>query len=175
MEGALLYLFVLAGPLVLLQGGIFSAVHRWSDLRAGLETLFTLRIGGPVFIAGVLVHELVHGVSWKIAGALRWRDIRFGFQAKSFTPYAHPRLPLQARAYRLGTLMPLLVLGMLPFCVGLSLAEARLGAFGMVFTFVAGGDLAILWLLRGVPSKAWVQDHTSRAGCYVVAPRRLIG
>jgi hypothetical protein len=70
--------------------------------------------------------------------------------------------------------MPLLALGMAPYLLGLAFAEARLAAFGIVFTFVAGGDLAILWLLRGVARDAWVQDHSSRAGCLVVAPRATV-
>jgi hypothetical protein len=173
MEAALFYLFVLAGPLVLLQVWFYSALWGWSDLRGGLDALLSLRVGGPVFILGILLHEFIHGLTWKLVGPLSWREIRFGFQLRSFTPYAHPAAPLPARAYRIGTLMPLLVLGATPFLVGLAIAEARLAAFGMVFTFVAGGDLAILWLLRGVPPRSWVQDHSSRAGCYVVAPSRL--
>jgi len=175
MEGALLYLLLLAAPLVLLQAGCYSALWGWSDLRGGLDALLSLRVGGPVFILGILLHEFIHGLTWKLAGPLSWREIRFGFQLRSFTPYAHPAAPLLARAYRIGTLMPLLALGATPFLVGLAIAEARLAAFGMVFTFVAGGDLAILWLLRGVPPRSWVQDHSSRAGCTVVAPSRLGG
>jgi hypothetical protein len=173
MEGALFYLFVLAGPLVLLQAGFYSALWGWRDLRGGLHALLSLRLGGPVFILGILLHEFIHGLTWKLVGPLSWREIRFGFQLRSFSPYAHPAAPLPARAYRIGTLMPLIALGAMPFLVGLAIAEARLTAFGMVFTFVAGGDLAILWLLRGVPPRSWVQDHSSRAGCYVVTPSQL--
>jgi hypothetical protein len=174
MEGALLYLFLLAGPLVLLLGAVYSTIWGWSNLRVGLDALLTLRVGGPVFVIGILLHEFVHGLTWKLVGALAWSQIRFGFQLKSFTPYAHPGVPLRARAYRIGTLMPLLALGMAPYLLGLAFAEARLVAFGIVFTFAAGGDLAILWLLRGVSRDAWVQDHSSRAGCLVVAPRAVV-
>lgn len=41
--------------------------------------------------------------------------------------------------------MPLSILGVALFASGLGLAEAPLPAFGMVFTFVAGGDVAVLW------------------------------
>jgi hypothetical protein len=174
MEGALLYLFLLAGPLVLLLGAVYSTIWGWSNLRVGLDALLTLRVGGPVFVIGILLHEFVHGLTWKLVGALAWSQIRFGFQLKSFTPYVHPGVPLRARAYRIGTLMPLLALGMAPYLLGLAFAEARLAAFGIVFTFVAGGDLAILWLLRGVSRDAWVQDHSSRAGCLLVAPRAVV-
>jgi hypothetical protein len=34
--------------------------------------------------------------------------------------------------------------------------------------FVAGGDLAIIWILRRVPGRTLVRDHPSRAGCEVV-------
>jgi hypothetical protein len=33
----------------------------------------------------------------------------------------------------------------------------------------AAGDFLILWILRGVPAGAWVQDHPQQVGCLVVA------
>jgi hypothetical protein len=40
-------------------------------------------------------------------------------------------------------------------------------AFGLLFTFAAGGDALVLWLLRGVAPHRLVEDHPTRAGCFV--------
>jgi hypothetical protein len=174
MESALLQLFLLAGPLVLLQWAVFVWIWSWENLRFGLDSILSLRLGGPLFIAGLMAHEFVHGLSWKLFGRLRWQNIRFGVQLKTFTPYARPKVPIQAGAYRWGVAMPLLVVGFVPFVGGLMGGQSQAAVFGMIFTLVAGGDVAILRAMRGVPANAWVQDHGERAGCHVViTPRSL--
>ncbi|MCL6503130.1 MAG: DUF3267 domain-containing protein [Pirellulales bacterium] len=168
-ERALLLLFLLAGPLVLAEWVIFSILWGRAALWDGLDVVLTLRTGVLLFIGGLLTHEFVHGLTWKLAGRVPWRHITFGFQPKTFTPYAHVTTSLPARAYRWGTVMPLLAIGLLPFLIGLAFNQPVWAAFGMVFTFVAGGDLAVLWALRGVSASALVRDHPKRVGCYVVA------
>ena len=39
----------------------------------------------------------------------------------------------------------------------------------------AGGDWLVLWLLRGVSPGAFVEDHPTRAGCYVLEPEQPPG
>lgn len=168
-ELALLLLFLLAGPIVLVEWAVFSMVWGQAALWDGLEVVLTLRTGMLLFVAGLLSHEFVHGLTWKLAGRVPWRHIRFGFQLKTFTPFAHVTTALPARAYRWGTVMPLLAVGLLPFLIGLAFNQPVWAAFGMVFTFVAGGDLAALWTLRGVSGSAMVRDHPERVGCYVAA------
>lgn len=168
-ERALLLLVLLAGPLVLAQWALFSIVRGRAALWDGLDAVLTFRTGALLFVAGLLAHEFVHGLTWKLVGRVPWRHIQFGVQPRTFTPFAHVTTPLPARAYRWGTVMPLLAVGLLPFLVGLALDRPAWTAFGMVFTFVAGGDLAVLWTLRGVSGRALVQDHPERVGCYVAA------
>lgn len=121
---------------------------------------------------GIVVHEAIHGLTWAALGRLPRSAIRFGVQWKTATPYAHATVPLPAWAYRWGTAMPLLLLGLVPALAGIGFGDARIAGFGMLFTLVAGGDLAVLWLMRGLPRHAWVQDHPERAGCLVVQPAR---
>jgi hypothetical protein len=124
-----------------------------------------------VLIGGILAHEAIHGLAWACFGRLPLRRIRFGFQAATLTPYAHALDPLPARAYRLGGVMPAILLGGLPFAVGTGLGSPPLALFGMIFVLAAGGDLLVLWLIRAVDAGALVQDHPSRAGCIVLPPR----
>jgi len=124
-----------------------------------------------LLMVGILAHEAIHGLAWSFFGRLPLRRIRFGFQASTLTPYAHALDPLTARAYRIGAVLPALLLGGLPFLVGTIVGSTPPALFGMIFVFAAGGDLLILWLIRGVDPRALVQDHPSRAGCIVLPPR----
>ena len=118
-------------------------------------------------VAGILLHELLHALGWVLFGGLPLSRIHFGFKLRTLTPYAHLKGPIAARPYRTGILLPLLVLGLPPYLIGLLLANQRVMVFGLFFTLAAGGDLLVLWLLRGVPGDARVEDHPTRAGCWV--------
>jgi hypothetical protein len=169
LERATLYALLMGLPLVVLQGALYLLFQGRGLTGTRLEVDLNLGIVIAAFIAGVVAHELIHGLAWMLAGGLSLADIKFGFHLKALAPYAHALVPLRARAYRIGGAAPLILVGILPYLLGLALGSGALVAFGMFFTIAAGGDLAVLWLLRGVPPDAWVRDHPSRAGCYVVA------
>ena len=160
--GALLYLiFLLLQPILPVAARLSAG-----DLLVLLAFL----------VAGIPGHELLHALGWILAGRLPRQRVSFGFKLKALAPYVHLDGPVPARVYRIGILLPLLVLGLAPYVLGISLANLRLMIFGLFFTLAAGGDLLVLWLLRGVPADALVEDHPSRAGCVVYEqdePRRL--
>ena len=123
--------------------------------------------GAVAFIGGVLVHEVLHGIAWRLAGAAPG-SVRLGFQVQTLTPYAHSSAPMTARAYRIGAATPGVLLGIVPAVVGLVLGAGAVFWFGLLFTLAAGGDTLILWLLRGVPGSRLVEDHPSKPGCLVL-------
>jgi hypothetical protein len=146
----------------------FAAAWGWEQLRGGFRHGFL--VVTLVFVLGTLTHEFIHGLAWSFFGRMPLRRIQFGFQWKTLTPYAHPREPLTVAAYRWGTIMPLLLLGLLPCGTSLVTGNGDLFAFGFLFTLLAGGDLAVLWLLRNVGADCLVEDHPTNAGCLVHEP-----
>ena len=142
---------------------------RWDAARfdAGVQGFVNnILVFLAVFIFGILAHELIHAAAWSAAAHLPLKTIRFGFQIQTLTPYAHCPGPIPAAAYRLGALMPALILGLLPALIALFTGSGWLLVFGLIFTIAAGGDMLILWTLRRVPGHALVEDHPTRAGCY---------
>lgn len=154
-------------PLAVLAVG-YGLVWGWDALGDGFNDLFE-----PVweflllFVGGVVVHEALHGIAWRWAGAAPG-SVRFGFQWKTLTPYAHSTAAMTARAYRIGAVTPGFVLGLVPALVGLVLGWGATFWFGLLFTLAAGGDALILWLLRGVSGDRLVEDHPSKPGCLVL-------
>ncbi len=169
MAKANLYSMAFALPATFFMGGLYSILWGIPALKQGLFQLFdNLFISLAVLIGGVVVHELLHGLSWAYFGNKPLRTIKFGFQWKTFTPYAHSREPLEIRAYRIGAAMPGLVLGIIPSSIALIIGTPWLAAFGLFYTLVAGGDMLILWLIRHVKAGQRVADHPTHAGCYVL-------
>jgi hypothetical protein len=159
------YTLAISVPLV---GLMLAAYLALSPTRGISPAGFSLP-GGLLFlvlmIAGIVVHEGIHALAWSGFGQLPLKRIHVGFHASTLTPYAHALDPMPARAYRLGALMPALLLGGLPFVIGVAIGSASLALYGMIFVFAAGGDLLVVWLIRGVGPRALVLDHPSRAGC----------
>jgi hypothetical protein len=163
-------LFALA-PVCLVLCAAYGLLHGWSALVASAGAFFApfWRFMALV-LGGVVAHEGLHGIAWRWASGLPASAISFGVQWKTLTPYAHASAPMRARAYRIGAAAPGVVLGLVPALVGLAMGWGLAFAFGVFFTFAAGGDALILWLLRGVPSDTHVSDHPTHAGCLVHLP-----
>jgi hypothetical protein len=151
-------------PVALLQFLFFAIQH-------GMEKLSITWSSGTLLIVlllGVVVHELIHGISWMVFGKKSFSAIKFGFQWKTVTPYAHLKEPVEVNAYRIGGFMPGFILGIVPYVLSLLLGDGNLFWFSLVHTAAAGGDWLILWLLRNVKSGTLVEDHPTNAGCYVI-------
>lgn len=141
------------------------------QLAQGFKVLFeSLLVPVLGLVGGAVLHELIHGASWALLGRKSWRYIKFGFDWKTLIPYAHIQVPITARAYRWGAFMPGLVMGLVPCLVAMLTGSGWLLVAGAFFVLAAGGDFVVLWLLRGVPAGALVEDHPSAVGCRVVEP-----
>lgn len=151
-------------PVVALQFALFSFIH--PDLDQSLTWNFIVFL--VTLIAGVIFHELIHGITWAIVGCKPWTSIKFGFQMATFTPYCHLKEPVKVNPYRIGAFMPGFILGILPFGLCLLTGDTNLFWFSLVHTSAAGGDWLVLWLIRNVKANSFVEDHPSQAGCYVI-------
>ena len=176
MEKASLYSMVIAVPIVVFLSAAYLWILGLEGVVSGLEFIVQSPIrfivagviGVVIFVGGILAHEAIHGISWAVFGKKPLSSIEFGYQKETASPYAHCKEPLQARAYRLGAAMPGLVLGIVPSIIGVWTGNIGVLVFGLVFTGGAGGDALIIWLIRSVEPRTLVEDHPTRAGCYVI-------
>ncbi|MGA2297039.1 MAG: DUF3267 domain-containing protein [FCB group bacterium] len=122
----------------------------------------------PIFICGVVVHELLHGITWKIFGKVPLRMITFGFRSKSLTPNCCCTIPIKTSAYKIGLLVPFLLMGLIPAIIGIAYNTAWLLFFGKLFSFVGSVDLLVFWNIFDLKSETLVQDSPVKAGCTLV-------
>ena len=161
---------LLVAPLVAALIWLHALVRGPAAIGGAIDALLARPLVGVALLAaGIVVHELVHAAVWACAGGGGWGRVRFGWNWKALAPFAHYTHPMPANAYRLGAVAPLVLLGVVPAVAGTLAGWGGVAAFGWLLTAGAAGDLAVLWLLRGVPPGALVADHPSRAGCLVRA------
>jgi hypothetical protein len=167
MARANILLMFISIPVVILQFAIFILLHGMKNLEPTWNSVILI----AVVLFGIILHELIHGISWMIFGHKPLSAIKFGFQWKTFTPYAHLKEPVEVNAYRLGAFLPGFLLGILAYSLSLVLANGNLFWFSLVHTSAAGGDWLILWLIRNVKAGMQVEDHPTYEGCYVLEPQ----
>ncbi|HXW01713.1 MAG TPA: DUF3267 domain-containing protein, partial [Anaerolineae bacterium] len=124
-----------------------------------------------LFFVGIMVHEWLHAVGFRLAGKVPPDSIRYGFSWKGLAPYAHCHASMKAKAYRFAVMLPGLVLGVLPAIAGLAVGVWWLVVWGALMAISAGGDVAVLLAVRHVPGEALVEDHPTKVGCHVLGTR----
>ena len=160
--------FLLSIPILFGYSFFYMGLYGTNDFGIASDNLAT---NFPFFlisiVAGIIIHELIHAVSWWWLDDISWNDIHFGFKWTMLTPYVHCPEPIEITNYRWGVAMPGIVLGIVPFILALVFKNGWLFGYGLIFTLAAGGDLIMLWMLRKVPGGSLVQDHPKLMGCRV--------
>lgn len=162
-------------PFIVLFVLLYVLLWGTGPVKAVLNGYWAAPIFFGLIVAGSIVHELIHGFTFSIAGKKPFSVIRFGFHWQTLSPYANCTVPLDARAYKLGGCMPFLLEGILPSFLAVLTGSAWLLLFGAIFILGAGGDLLIMWTVRNIEPDVLVLDHPTRVGCSVLVPEKRDG
>ncbi|NIP44631.1 MAG: hypothetical protein GWN00_38135, partial [Aliifodinibius sp.] len=102
-------------PSLVVPVGLFILLWDIDRLFTGLSNIFEhplYLISG--FLLLVILHELIHGLTWQFLTGADNQLIQYGFQWKTITPYAHIKKPIGIQPYRWGAAMPGIILGIIP-------------------------------------------------------------
>jgi hypothetical protein len=168
MERANVLAIVLFPAIALLTLTPFWLLYGGAELWDGMRAVFRLWFFIPAFLVAIVVHEGLHALGFLAAGRVPRSAIHFGVDRSTGSPFAGCRVAVPAGAYRFAVALPVLVLGVVPLLAGYALGWAAPVVWAMVMIVAAGGDLIVLWVVRGVPGHAPVLDHPSRVGCTVL-------
>lgn len=120
-----------------------------------------------IFFAGIVAHELVHGITWALFTKRGFKSIRFGVMWKMLTPYCHCKEPLKVKHYIIGAITPFIFVGLIPAIYAIIYGSIGWLMFGIIYTVGAVGDFMIINLLKNEKGDDYALDHPSEAGCYV--------
>ena len=118
-------------------------------------------------IVGIIIHEIVHGLTWAISSKKNISNIKLGIDFKSLTPYCHFKIAIKKTAYILGTIMPFIVLGLSPLVYGVITQKIIFLFWGVLFTFAASGDFTCIWKIRKLNKHQLILDHPDKIGCII--------
>jgi len=163
-------------PIVILYGIPFFLVWRNTFSKTALRNFIVENNHGIwgnlsfillILTIGIIIHELIHGITWAIYTENGFKSIKFGVLWKMLTPYCHCEEPLKVKHYIIGAIMPVIILGFLPYVYSLFTGNVFWLFFSIFFTIAAVGDLMIINLVRKEKMNSLVLDHPSEVGCYI--------
>jgi hypothetical protein len=164
-----LFVFLLAIPVVAIGVLLFAWKNPISLLTPTPQGSLLFVV---VFVVLIVVHELIHGVTWSLYAEHHFKDIEFGFMKEYLTPYCTCTTPLLKSHYIMGALMPCIVLGILPAAIGILFGSHLLFWIGIVMILAAGGDIMIVMKLLAYKSQSGskeilIYDHPTQAGSVI--------
>jgi hypothetical protein len=114
-----------------------------------------------IFVLLAIVHELIHAACFIVFAGVSMRSISFTIHWRQLAPatFCHEVVP--ASAFRITTVAPLVLLGLLPAAFGLVTGSALVTFWSAFMLSAAAGDLAILHATRDLPSDhgMWVSPR----------------
>jgi hypothetical protein len=124
----------------------------------------------------IVVHELIHGITWGCFAKSHFRSIEFDVIWSMLTPYCTCSEPLKKWQYLLGAAMPTLILG---FALGIAAAVLHamlLLWVAEVMIFSGGGDFLIILkmlLYRSGGKDTVYYDHPTECGFVVFEKNKI--
>ena len=146
--------------------GIVLFVLKYDNLFGKLSILESV-ILIIIFLALIVIHELIHGIGWSLSTKDGFKDIEFGVMLDSLTPYCTCSQPLSKGQYILGAMLPLITLGILPMIAGILIGSFYTMMMGVIMTSSAAGDILIVLKILRYKSRAKdvvYMDHPTEAG-----------
>jgi hypothetical protein len=155
-------------PVLIVFGLPFILIWGKNPLNAvSMNHSMSILVSWIFIILGIIFHELIHGISWSLFLKDGFKSIKFGILWNFLTPYCHCKVPLKRKHYIIGTIMPAVLLGIIPSIISIATGNSGLFLFGIFFSITAGGDLLLLWFLRKEKKDVWIQDLSDKVG-YII-------
>lgn len=159
--------FVLGLPVVFVMGAAFFLRNPEGFSTFSPHDSFAILI---VFCVLVVIHELIHGLTWAVFAPSRWKSISFGFIWRYLTPYCNCNEALRKNEYILGAAMPTLILGILCGAISIFICSYIMFILSAVMVISGGGDMTIILKLLTFKNKSkdsLYVDHPYKPGLVV--------
>lgn len=159
------FALVVAAPFLLLVLVPYVMLHGNPLAQDYNMVLFVVAI-----LVGIVVHELIHGLTWSFFTKDGWKSIEFGVIWQYLTPYCTCREPMKKVPMILAAIMPTIVLGFVPAILGILTGQAILILFAVVLIIGGGGDMMIILNIvkyRTEAMEVLYLDHPYEVGTFV--------
>lgn len=161
-------------PFVIVAALVYFAVNPAGSIdfaSNGTEKYFLkFLIFIAVYFVFIVLHELIHGLTWGLFAKNHFKSISFGIIWEMVTPYCCCSEPLTKTQYIIGSAMPTLILGFIPAVVSVIIGSPWLLTLSVLMIFGGGGDFFIILKMlsyRSRGAETLFYDHPYECGVVV--------
>ncbi len=148
----------------------YFAIWGLSTFDFGMDFLWQFYLG---FLIGIILHETIHALGFMFVGKAKGSDIKFGFIWKHLTPYAHCKVPMTVKSYRISLLLPVILTGIIPLFIALVFGNWLLVAIS-VFLIAGGmGDWIVFRKINSFSGDLLLEDHPNAIGCIIYQNKNI--
>jgi hypothetical protein len=133
------------------------------------EWMINFVVKFAIFLPGIVLHELIHGLFASIFAKNKFKSVKFGIMParKLFSPYCHCKEKLRINHYRIVAIMPMIIQGIIPAIISIIIGSTDLLFWGILFIVAGAGDILIFLKTLKEKKDSWLFDHPSEAGYYI--------
>lgn len=124
---------------VAVLGNIHESFFLWAGTYLLYIFLFILALA-----VGSLIHELIHALAFLPFLQSGLNALKFGYLKEKLALYVHIKEPISVTGFRIGVVMPAVILGVFPMVLGLLYGYLSVLLFGIFMTVAAVGDVLLL-------------------------------
>lgn len=144
---------------IITDENIKSIVNTWN--------VYTVIIGLLVFILGIVVHELIHGIFIAIFSKNGFKDIKFGISTSEvIAPYCDFKEDLNIWEFRICAIMPTIVLAFIPIILGFIIHDFIYLLGGCLFLIAGAGDFYLLWITKNLKKDVLIKGCSNKDKLY---------
>ncbi len=158
-----------AGPFIILMIVLFKVLNPGLELELDFDKV-NVGLFFLFFFGLIVVHELIHGLTWGLCAESGFKAIAFGFIVQYITPYCTCSEPLKKRQMILGALMPTIVLGFIPGIVATVIGAVPMFYMACFLVLGGGGDLMVvakILMYKSQAAEKLYYDHPYKVGLVV--------
>lgn len=112
----------------------------------------------------IIIHELIHYISFILIGKVTFKDVTMGFDKKHFCFYTDCFEYIRAIEYIWVLACPMIILGLIPYIVGLLSSNIYISSIGLFMTLGSSGDLMLIYLIRKLSFNTKIKTHDKYFG-----------
>jgi hypothetical protein len=143
----------------LLETSIFSMAFRMLWVAA----VFLIAV-----MLGIVLHEAIHALFFSFYLSSKYQGVKFGFDEQHGIPFVHLKEPISVLGFRVGAIMPMILLGVIPAALGVYYGSISLTAYGIIFIISASGDLLLIARTAGIPHEYMLKDMPDAIGFEII-------
>lgn len=137
-------------------------------IGSGTFELLNLSLYIIGFFVFIVVHELLHGISFVLDKNITWKNIKFGLVLKSGMAYCISTVPVKVNISKISLMMPVYVVCLPMIIIGIILNDAALAVAGIFYLSGSAGDIYYMWKLRKTDKNLYMFEEMPVASGYEV-------